>query len=102
MAMRYFKSSNGTVTVFRASATRSYTFAGWISTKDGCGVTGDIGFSNALRGARYTSANAVEITKAEYEALQAAKRSRVAAAGGAPEWATSPQNSWVRNSDLRN
>jgi hypothetical protein len=96
MTIRYFKATDGVITVFRASATRVYASA-WFTT-EGNRPIGDIGFSGKpLPLGKYP---AVEITKAEYEALQAAKLERVKAAGENPKWATSPQSSWVRNAAL--
>jgi hypothetical protein len=96
MTLRYFKATDGQITVFRASATRAYASA-WFTT-EGNRPIGDIGFSGKpLPLGKYP---AVEITKAEYEALQAAKVERVKAAGENLKWATSPQSSWVRNADL--
>ncbi len=90
MAKRYFKSTDGTVTIFRATTNPNGFAYGLFNG-------GGYGFSNTLRvGAR----PAVEITEAEYASLTHAKHRRWYAEGSFHRGATGPQSSWVRNADL--
>ena len=88
MATRYFKATDGKITVFRASKTRVYRSAR---------IHGVISFS--------TGGNpspgwhpAVEIDQAEYVRLNSIKTKRIAAAAG--QRFAGPQDSWVENADL--
>jgi hypothetical protein len=88
--IRYFKATNGRFTVFRASTTRVYLSA-WIQS-NAQRVT-DYGFSLLSAKGRVP---AEEMTKAEYDALNARKVERIVAAGGDPKHAA-PADSWVAN-----
>ena len=99
MAKRYFKATNGTMTVFRSSATRVYGSAR---------VNPEIGFSGNGRSNAYPL-DAVEINKDEYEALVGLKAQRIdrkkdeiEAEGGKAYrgFGASPQDSWVLNSAI--
>jgi len=79
---RYFKATNGTLTVFRSTMTRPYNSA-WIKG------TRSFGFSE-----KAGECPAIEITADEYTALVAIKARRL---GGKM---TGPADSWVLNSDL--
>jgi hypothetical protein len=97
MTTRYFKATDGKVTVFRASKTRVYSSA-WFdvyAADDGGPRVGASGFSvkPAGWGGQFP---AVEISKAEYDALVVRKVERIKAAGGNPSYAA-PHSSWVRN-----
>lgn len=89
---KYFSATDGTITVFRASETRTYVSA----TMAG---RGGIGFSGKPAGRQGTTEYhpATEITKAEYEALNAIKMARIKAAG---RTLINPGDSWVNNTDL--
>jgi hypothetical protein len=110
MPHRYFKASDGTFTVFRASASRVYRGA-WMRVdrarqRNAEGVWAPVGepfpvimgFSAKLGGPSGMLA-AIEITKAEHQALVAAKNARAVADPDAcaPD---SPRDSWVRNEAL--
>jgi hypothetical protein len=101
---RFFKATDGHVTVFRASDTRDYKSAFFTSTEvDGRWVRqGPISFSgNPIVGVKISIQHpAVEIVQSEYETLIAGKNTRVQATGGDPRHATSPQHSWVSNAAL--
>src|SRR5262245_52597550 len=89
MTTRYFKASNGKLTIIRATSNAAgYTYG----TCDG-----RLGFSNRGGPDKH---KAVEITKAEYDALVARKNTRLLAEGRNPRRYTSPQESWVRNAEL--
>jgi hypothetical protein len=91
MTTRYFKATDGWTTVFRATATRAYqsaTMHRW-------------GISFSAKPAGLDDMATVEITKSEYEALQAAKVEQIKAHGRDPARYTSPQDSWIRNSGPR-
>ena len=99
--MRYFKATDGKVTVFRGSAMQVFRAANFrteMLTK-GWSPIGEISFSLVRAGGNRP---AVEISAAEYEALQAAKRARIARDYGAADVSksNSPQSSWVRNKEL--
>lgn len=84
---RYFKATDGTKTVFRASPTKEYQFANMD------------GQFTALPPRKPGYFLAVEITKAEYDALVAAKMERLKASGRNLRFIT-PSNSWVSNASL--
>lgn len=89
---RYFSGTNGTVTVFRASPTKVYRSASF-----GGGLAlGGLAFSGKPPSPNCPIA-VVEITKAEFDALNRAKTRRIEAAG---RKYVSPQDSWVDNADL--
>jgi hypothetical protein len=92
--MRYYKATEGTVTVFRGTNSRVYLGA-WIHVVSGPRANG-YGFS-MKRGAGQLAA--VEITKTEYNALNDVKQARILAAGGSLKY-VAPCDSWVRNADL--
>lgn len=97
MAKQYFKATDGRITVFRASDTRSYTSAAFHT--EACIAPhphGMISFSGRPDGKFPT----VVISKPEYDQLMELKNKRIRNAGGDPRWATSPQDSWIRNSQL--
>ncbi len=86
MTTRYFKSTDGTRTIFRATALpQGYRF----------GVIGGhrLGFTNVPQNGAFP---AHEITKAEFEQLIALKQIRTAG----QRYATSPQDSWVFNTAI--
>jgi hypothetical protein len=87
--IRYFRATNGRFTVFRAS-TRVYLSA-WIQS-NAERVT-NYGFSMLSAKGRVP---AEEMTKAEYDALNARKIERIIAAGRQPKNAA-PRDSWVAN-----
>jgi hypothetical protein len=97
---RYFKATDGKITVFRASETKAYAFATFKGEKlaEDHAWCGQIGFS-----AKAGDHPAVEITKAEYEALVAQKTARINAknearkAEGKRVWSVGPSDSWVQN-----
>jgi hypothetical protein len=98
MTVRYFKASDGVFTVFRATASRTYTSAR-IATNAGSPQTPrvvSIGFSSkpAVAGFDYP---VLEITKAEYEALAARKTERLKASGAPARLGGSPNQAWVRD-----
>ena len=119
MTKRYYKASNGTFTIFRASE-RPYRTA-WmtidrIHVRDADGETWvktgepqpvNMGFSAGI--GKIGDYQVTEIGKGEYQALVAAKTWRVEArvaalraagrtiSGGA---GSAPRDSWVRNEDL--
>lgn len=84
MTKRYFKSTDGTKTIFRASE-RHYQFGRF---------SRPIGFCNTPGLDRCP---AHEITKAEYDRLIALKRERQIAAGENLQYSSGPQDSWVAN-----
>jgi hypothetical protein len=102
MTKRYYKATDGVLTVFRAT-TRVFASA-WFTTETPpgglpypymLGPRGGIGFSNKpVSPGKYV---VVEITAAEFGALQAAKVERIKAMGGDPSHHTSHQDSWVHN-----
>jgi hypothetical protein len=88
---KFFQATDGKITAFRATASgRAYQSA-QLTGKGG------IGFRSAPASAGFYPA--VEITKAEFDALQAAKVERLKAEGSRRSF-TSPQDSWVRNTAL--
>jgi hypothetical protein len=90
MSKRYFKSTDQTITIFRATErTAGYAY--------GVFSGGRGAFSNHHQiGAR----PAFEITKVEYDALVAAKNARLVAAGREPRGYTQPYHSWVCNDQI--
>ena len=76
--MRYFKATDGTQTVFRASATRDYKFA--------LVATGY--FSGRPMGTTPGFFPVTEITRAEYARLVALKTARLTRAKGAVHYTT--------------
>ena len=100
MTVRYYKATDGVLTVFRAT-TRVYASA-WFTTETGQGGlpllrrSPGIGFSPHALGTRGGNYPAVEITEAEYDTLVAAKIERVKNEGRDPKYFTSLQDSWVR------
>ena len=90
---RYFKATDGIVTVFRASATRAYLFASFNAPN---GVMGGKWEDKPSFSAKAGKFPAEEISKVEYDALVARKNERIGA--NKPKWAYSqPWNSWIRN-----
>ena len=104
MTVRYYKATDGVLTVFRAS-TRVYASA-WFATETGqSGLPAlrrspGIGFSTHARTTRGGNYPAVEITEAEYGALVVAKVARIKNDGRDPKYFTSLQDSWVHNQAL--
>ena len=92
--MRYFKATDGVITVFRSSATRVYVSASFTRYDGETRPSGDIGFS-----AKPGKFPTTEITHSEFVELTAAKVKRMKA-DGCPTWMTGPQQSWVRNEAL--
>jgi predicted SprT family Zn-dependent metalloprotease len=98
MTSRYFKATDGQFTIFRSTTARTYQFAD-LTARDGLIVA--MGFGN-LKGAL----KAIEIDKAEYASLVAAKNKRTKAlhdkraAAGLSNWRDGPSDSWVFNADL--
>lgn len=92
MATRYFKGTDGIITVFRASGTKVYHS---VTTKARHGGQ-SISFSGAMPFADRHPVH--EITKAEYDALQTIKAHE--AQGRRPNRSTGPQDSWVTNAVL--
>lgn len=91
---RYFRASNDTVTVFRSTQSRDYTRASIRRAPV------DLQSPNAICLFSFSASvgelEAVEITKAEYAQLVAAKTKRTA---GVP-YSHGPVYSWVPNSDV--
>lgn len=106
MAKRYFRSTDGHITVFRATASKAYQSAFFASTQDDNARwvrSGPIGFSatSATEGAHLRGHHpAEEIVQSEYEALVAHKNTRLKARGLHPARYNSPQESWVSNAAL--
>jgi hypothetical protein len=104
MTVRYYKATDGVLTVFRAS-TRVYASA-WFTTETGQGRlpflrrSPGIGFSKHAPGTRSGNYPTIEITEAEYGALLMAKVARIKNDGRDPKYFTSLQDSWVRNRAL--
>jgi hypothetical protein len=91
MTKRYFKATDGDITVFRASDTKVYQSA----SKTNWGIS----FSGKPAG--LGAMPAVEITKVEYTALVALKQARIKASnGGRHDDGGSPSDSWVSNEAL--
>lgn len=86
MSKRFFKATDGKVTVFRSSETRAYRSASFV-TRD-TGKVARISFS-AGSGSYATE----EISEAEYRALVARKIERAPGS-------SSPQDSWISNAAL--
>lgn len=91
MKTRYFKATNGRFTVFRMSPTRVYLSA-WIQS----GATHITNYGFSMKRPAAGSVPAVEITRAEYDALNKRKIERIVARGGNPKYAA-PADSWVAN-----
>jgi hypothetical protein len=90
MTTRYFKATDGKITVFRASKTKVYQSAG------GFGPREWIRFSTYAANVGTANKRAcIEIDKAEYDRLNAIKFARLGAANG-----IGPQDSWVENSEI--
>lgn len=105
MSKRFYKSTDGHITVFRATAERRYQSAFFSSTQIDGGRWvrfGPIGFSaTGTSGAAVSNQHAAEeIVQSEYETLVARKNSRLKAEGRDPAGNASPQNSWVSNAAL--
>lgn len=94
---RYFKATDGKITVFRASETRAYVSA-TVPADPKTGYYYSISFSGKPAG--LGSCPCVEITRAEFVALTAAKIERIKAEGGKHADGGSPSDSWVRNSAI--
>ena len=91
MTTRYFKATDGAITYFRASATRVYQ-AAYPSQYHRQGA------SFSASAPDFVSAMpAVEITKAEYQTLLAAKAKRQDAVQMNKYWRNQPSESWVAN-----
>jgi len=90
MSNKYFSATDGTITVFRASATRTYQSA--LKLRNGISFSATP--ANLMEGAM----PAVEITKGEYDALCALKVQRLKATG--KSYYTKPGDSWVKNTSL--
>lgn len=94
MTTRYFKATDGKITVFRASKTRVYQSASGFGPKESISFSGRPG-----------PFPTTEISKAEYDALVVVKAARIASRWATkypgeamPSWAgSSPQDSWVDN-----
>jgi hypothetical protein len=121
MTKRYFKATNGTYTVFRASESKTYRF-GWMKLGQvmrraadgdweyyGEVIPLDLGFTNPFTTPKGVSGPfpAIEIGKGEYMALVTIKTKRIQAwraereaAGQTHFSSTSPGDSWVRNDEL--
>lgn len=99
MTTRYFSATDGTFTVFRATASAAYASASWLGDRP---YPYCLGFSRKPAGSgipgRFPT---TEISKAQYDALVAAKQDRQRLAGQDPQRYSSPQDSWVRNADLK-
>lgn len=98
MTKRYYKASDGTFTIFRATDSRVYQSA-WMTVDGFKTRPTNMGFSakptyRASAGISGSPGSypAVEIDKPEYEALVAAKKARTDD--------NSPSASWVPNADL--
>src|SRR5690242_11559387 len=99
MSKRYFKSTDGRVTVFRASDTRDYQSAAFVSVVDDAGtgrIKGYIQFSGASADSFLGGWPATGIDKAEYERLIAIKRRRTAGSA----YSNAPRDSWIANREL--
>lgn len=100
MTKRYFKATDGKITVFRATDTKIYASANFHTYESGgafhCGR--DIGFSG--RSPSTHGYAAVEISRAEYDHLTAIKQARIVGQGSSLKYSTSPSDSWVRNTQL--
>jgi hypothetical protein len=100
---RFFKATDGYITVFRASAMRFYHSANFSSDQQVAGgpmvLLESISFSqyDHVPGHTYP---AEEIVQSEYDTLVARKNSRVKAHGGRHSDGASPQDSWVSNAAL--
>jgi hypothetical protein len=120
MTRRYFRATNGTYTVFRASESKTYRYA-WIRLdqrsrrgeggweKYGEAVPLDMGFTNPTTVPKGACGPlpTTEIGKGEYMALVSLKTQRIEAwreelkAKGETMWGSvSPSDSWVRNDEL--
>ena len=89
---RFFKATDGSPTVFRASNTRDYRSASF-STRE----NGDVSISFSAGDGSYP---VEEIVRSEYETLVARKNSRIKANGGHHGDGASPRDSWVRKAAL--
>jgi hypothetical protein len=99
-ATRYFKATDGRVTVFRATSRVGYRYARFTTQELTRGPTpiGDIVFSLGTTGGGFP---AIEIDAVEYQALRAAKIDRQHRdCPGVGGFTKSPRASWVRNVDL--
>lgn len=92
---RYFKATNGTVTIFRASDARVYQSA-WIQLHP-TGAVHLMGFSARQRGGELV---VEEIVKSDYDTLVARKNARLKAIGARDDAFGEPRNSWVNNEAL--
>ena len=122
MTKRYFKATNGTYTIFRASESKAYRY-GWIKfdqrtrrsadgktwEKYGEVVPLDIGFTNPFTAPKGASGPfpAHEIGKHEYQVLVQIKgvrceawREELRAKGQTMFGSVGPSDSWVRNDEL--
>lgn len=106
MTKRYYKATDGYITVFRATEERAYKsahFSGDQKVPGGPWVSvSAISFSAAPPAKSMFSHATEEITQSEYETLQARKVTRIKAGGADPRNHTSPQASWVSNAALAN
>jgi hypothetical protein len=99
---RYFKATDGFITVFRASATKFYHSANFTSDQQVAGgpfvlTSDDIGFSkyDAPAGSKLVHP-AEEIVESQYLTLVARKNERLRATGR-PLTTCTPRDSWVSN-----
>lgn len=87
MTKRYYKATDGTFTIFRATDSRIYKGA-WMTVDGFKTRPRNMGFSGKYSGAL----EAIEIGKGEYDALVLYKKQRTDD--------NAPSASWVRNADL--
>jgi hypothetical protein len=96
MSKRFYKFTDGTRTIFRATGNGIGYKYGTVGGYSG----GYVGFSNIGINYRAKVFPTTEITQAEFKALTTLKALRVKAAGGDNQRQSSPQDAWVWNSQL--
>jgi hypothetical protein len=95
MTKRFYKATDGSLTVFRATDTKVYQSA--TITNWGSEAKPRLNISFSGKAAGVGAMPAIEITKAEYDALTSLKLRRMRAMGEAIRYSTSPSHSWVAN-----
>ncbi len=95
MSKRFYKFTDGTRTIFRATGNGVGYKYGTISESGRY-----VGFSNSGAPSKDKRFPTTEITQAEFKALTAFKAVRVISGGGDNQRQSSPQDAWVWNSQL--
>lgn len=101
MTARYYLSAtDGKITVYRTSL-RPYASALFNSAINGTGKAHLVGELRFATGRPEGSHQTLRISRQQFLLLCEKKRERIEAAGRDPKYYSTPQESWVRNTDLK-